>query len=238
MQPIQPSNQPYYFKDVYHVVCDQEQKNKHTFKAGKGFNAEQQMFYGETGVEEYTLFIVSSEVKNHRLAHPNFGIITSATPNSQFKIGDGLLTNHFTFQDESFKPKIYFTKGETDYYKVINLDIIAGVVEGKLTPREGVMFCEPIIGDLIETSLFAGSEYHGKRRDIARVTEVWEGCTDYKAGDIIVLNKGADYYFDWEGKEYMKVDTYFDDVLGLSETEDIRILEERLHATHGETIQI
>lgn len=221
---IDTSKQPYYFRDTYVCTTDQDQKNKHNF-------------IGDNG-EELSLFVVSSEVKNHRLAHPNYGVIAEATPNSQFKVGDGLITNHFTFQDEAFKPKVFYSKDGIDYYKVINLDIIAGVVNNELVLREGVMFCEPIYGDLIETTLYAGSEYHGKRRDIAKVVQVWEGCTNYKVGDYILLNKGADYYFDWKGKEYMKVDTYFDDVLGKSANPNMRILQERLHATHGETIQI
>lgn len=224
IEPIQLPNQEYYYRDTYICTVDLDQKSKHNFTGDNG--------------KEFTLFIPATQVKNHRLAHPNYATIETATLGSQFKKGDGLVTLHFTFEDEAFRPKVYYNQDGTDYFKVQNVDVIAGVVNEKLIPREGILFCKPVTGKLLNTQLEMLDKYAGKRRDIAIVDNVWEGCTKYRKGDYLILNKGADYYFDWQGTEYMKVDTYFDDVLAKVDSEQWRVDEERLHATHGEITEL
>lgn len=212
----------YYFRDTYFCTVDLDQKKTHKF-------------IGDNG-KEFVLFIASESIQDHKYAHPNTGEIAFATEGAQFPVGTSILTTHFAFQDETFKSKGIFKESDVEYFKAVNLDIIAGIVDGELVPREGNLLCKPVLGKLVDTTVETTGKYEGKRRDIALVQKIWEGCTDYKVGDYVLLNKGGDYYFNHAGEEWMKVDTYFDDVFAIVDSPEWRIDEERLHAVHGEKI--
>ena len=137
------------------------------------------------------LFLPMEEVANHRIAQANYGIIEYASPNSQFKVGDGLLVRHFTFENEDRKPNITCNYKNTDLFKVNNIDVMFGVVDGELIPREGVLLCEGIEGKFLDTELELYGDFIGKRRDVARVIKVWDGCEEFKVGDIVFLAKGG-----------------------------------------------
>lgn len=212
----------YYYKDTYLCKVDMDQKRTHKFK-------------GENG-EEFKLFIPIERVLNHRLAHPNYGVIATATEGCQFKPGTELIVRHFTFEDEGRRPLIFYTDEQgVDYYKAQNFDVMFGIVDGELVCREGVLLCEGVEGKLVDTELEVLREHEGRRRDIAKVLKVWEGCTEYQVGDYVLLERGADYAFTHEGVEYLKVDHYFNDVLAVVDSPEWRIQETRLHVTdHGE----
>jgi hypothetical protein len=212
----------FWSKAVYLCSVDLEQKKKHVVKGDNG--------------QEFVLFLPMEQVANHRISHPNYGVIEHVEGETEFNVGDGLIVRHFTFEDETITPNIFMNHKGEDLYKANNLDVMFGVVDGELIPREGVLLCEGIEGKFLNTTLELTGEVVGKRRDIARVLKTWRGCDIYKEGDIILLAKGGDYLFEWEGKEYTKVDHYFNDVIAVVPSEDWYTEELRTHAKdHNET---
>ena len=170
VRPLTPPTHiaKYYYRDTYVCTVDMEQKTKHSFK-------------GENG-EKFELYLDNKQVKNHRIAHPNLATITAVTKDCQFKVGDGLIVRHFTFEDDGFKPLIYFKDGNVDYYKATNFDVMFGIVDGEIICREGILLCEAVKDKLYQTDLELPVEYSGDRRDIAKVIKVWDGCTEFKVG--------------------------------------------------------
>lgn len=223
MRPIN-SNKDYYTRDRYIVTVDMEQKKKLSLKGKDG--------------EDVDLTIRTDLNSNHRISHPNYATITATSKDCQFKVGTEVICNHFAFEDGDRKSKVLYSKDGVDYFSLENLDLMFAVIGGKLTPREGVLLCEPVDGKLIDTELEVLRDYEGHRRDIAKILDVWDGCKDYVAGEYVILAKGGDYLFDHNGKEYIKVDTYFDDDLAVVESPEWRLTEVREHAKHNETIYI
>ena len=225
MKILKSKNNSFWDKSSYLCSVDLEHKKKHYFKGDNG--------------ETFMLFLPMEEVANHRIAQANYGIIEYASLNSQFKVGDGLLVRHFTFENEDRKPNITCNYKNTDLFKVNNIDVMFGVVDGELIPREGVLLCEGIEGKFLDTELELYGDFIGKRRDVARVIKVWDGCEEFKVGDIVFLAKGGDYLFEWKGVEYTKVDYYFNDVIAIVPSEEWYSQELRLHAKdHTEIKQI
>lgn len=225
MRLIKPKSNDYWGKATYLCSVDLEQKKKHSFKGDNG--------------QTFTLFLPMDEVANHRVSHPNYGVIEHVSGDNEFEVGDGLLVRHFSFENEDRTPNIFMNHEGTDLYKVNNFDVMFGVRNGELLPRKGVLLCEGIEGKFVDTELHLTGELTGKRRDIARVLQVWDGCEDYKVGDIVLLAKGGDYLFEWEGKEYTKVDHYFNDVIAIVPSEDWYTEELRTHSKdHNEVRNI
>lgn len=214
----------YYDKDQYIVTVDLEQKKKKTLTGANG---------------EYINLIIKVDTnQNHRISHPNYATVESTSENTQFRKGDTIICNHFTFEDANREAKIYYSKDDVDYFKVTNLDLMFGVVNNELVCREGILLCEGVNGKLLDTSLEMLDDYDGRRRDIAKVLKVWDGCEEYKVGDYVILAKGGDYEFEHDKVNYLKVDTYFDDVLAICDSVDYRLTEIRQHAKHNEVKQL
>jgi hypothetical protein len=191
------------------------------------------------GGDKVKLTILTEFISNHRLKHPNYAKIVSTSGKAQFKAGEGLICNHFAFEDVENNSKHIYEKDRVKYYRVTNFDVMFGVVNGELIPREGVLLCEGVEDKLVNTNLHMTGDYVGKRRDIAKVIKTWEGCTNYEVGDYVLLEKGGDYLFEHNGKEYTKVDTYNADVLAIVDTPEVRIDEIRIHVkTHDDLVQI
>ena len=209
----------YYTKDMYFCTCDLNQKDKYKL-AG-------------TDIE----IIIRNDLKlDHREAHPNVGVIVSANDSAQFKVGQQVLCKHFTFQTHDRQSKHFTKEGSELIYKVTNLDIMFGIDGEELIPREGVLLCEGIEGKFTDTVIELGTEYEGRRRDIVRVLKVWEGCTEYKVGDLLMVKNGGDYPFEFRGKKFIKVDHYFDDVYAITDTTDTYDVEIRKHTNHGKQV--
>lgn len=226
IRPIVTANhkKDYYDRDTYLCSVDLEQKKEHKFKGADG--------------KEFKLYIAIEKQENHRISHPNYGTVEIASDGSQFKVGDTVIVNHFCFEDVDRKAKTYLNDGEKDLYKVGNLDLMFGVVDGEIICREGVLLCEAVEGKFIDTQLTLTADYEGKRRDIAKILKVWDGCEDFKVGEYALLAKGGDYTFTHEGKDYIKVDTYFDDCIATTDDPTIQLTELRQHVKHGEIIQL
>lgn len=216
MKLLNQKSNDYWNKATYLCSVDLEQKKNHTFKGDNGAT--------------FTLFLPMDDVSNHRVARPNYGTIEHVSGESEFNVGDGLIVRHFSFENEDRTPNIFMNHNGLDLYKVNNFDVMFGVRGDELIPRKGVLLCEGISGNLFNTTLELAGELTGKRRDLAKVLKTWEGCTEFKEGDIILLAKGGDYLFQWEGKEYTKVDHYFNDVIAIVPSEDWYTEELRTHS--------
>src|SRR5690606_1245663 len=129
----------YYTKDAYLCTCDREHRMVHEFE-------------GEGG-EKFTLFLPKDKSNDHREKHPNIGKIAYAPEGSQFKEGDELLCRHFTFELDDNTARVFYERDGEEYYKVINQDIMFGIRDGELIPREGVLLCEGIEDKLYHTTL-------------------------------------------------------------------------------------
>jgi len=179
-----------------------------------------------TGVE---LEIVTTLNNNHRVSHPNVGTIAFAPKDAQFKIGQQIICKHFTFENAERIPNIVYSNNGVDYYKATNFEVMFGIEEdGELTPREGILLCEAIEGTF-QNEGQPDKQHTELRRDIAKILKVWDGCEDYKAGEYVLLAKGGDYQFTHNGKDYLKVDTYFNDAIATVDNEDWKINEKRVH---------
>lgn len=192
-----------YSRHEYYLTTDVEQKNTVNLH----------------GVKIYTGADIAS---NHRESHPNIGTVvkTSEVGDEQFSVGDVVLVDHFKFTDLHRKKEVFHVLEEgVELYRALIGEIFFKIKDDGLECREGVLLCENVIGKFVESSLHLSEELDGKRRDIAKVTQVWEGCEKYKIGDYVLLNKGGDYRFEFNKKEYIKVDTYFDDDLAIVEDE-------------------
>lgn len=175
------------------------------------------------------LYIPTEYNRNHRTSHPNYGIIEAIGGDAEFKVGDGLLVTHFTFEGEDRKKKVFYKEGVKEYYRAINFDVMFGVVDGELIPRKYNLLCEAVEGKFVDTMLTLSTNYEGKRRDLVRVLKTWKGCELYKEGDLLLIETNGDYGFEWEGKEYIKVDHYFGDVLAIVPSEKWYKEEVNLH---------
>lgn len=204
----------YYTKDVYILTTDLSHKKKH-----------------EVQGTDVKLEIATEYNNNHRVAHPNIGTIVIAPKNGQFKVGQQLICKHFTFESAERVPHVMYTKDGIDYFKATNFEVMFGIEEdGQLTPREGILLCEAIEG-IFQNEGQPDKEHTELRRDIAKVLKVWDGCEDYVVGEYVLLAKGGDYQFTHDGKDYLKVDAYFNDVLATVDTDDWKINEKRVHIT-------
>lgn len=198
----------YLYRDAYLCTVDREHRHKHEFK-------------GEDG-KDYLLYLPKDKSNDHREKHPNIGTVASATPGAQFPVGTTVLCKHFTFEEQDNTPRIFYEKDGEIYYRAFNFHVMFAIEGNDLVPREGILLCEPIMDKLYDTTLELSGDNVDYRRDIAKVIKVWEGCTDYEVGDYVLLNKGGDYPFDFNGKEYLKVDTYFNDVIAVVDSKEVR----------------
>lgn len=182
--------------------------------------------------------IIIQQIGNfdHRQTHPTIGVIVEASEGAQFKVGTEIMCNHFTFEDHiGVSQHFYEDEDGVRYFHVKKLNVMFGIIEGELVPRDGILLCEPVNGKFINTSLELQGKNEGKRRDIAKVIKTSKGCEMYKAGDYVMLKMGADYPIKWKGKDYLKVDHYFNDTFGITDLEDTYDSVVRHHVTHGST---
>lgn len=176
---------------------------------------------------------------NHRVSHPNVATITHCVGKTEFNVGDTILCHHFTFTGSDRKPKVHITKNGVDYYKVTHRELFFKIDGDRLIPREGNLVCEAIYDKLIDTFLHLSEDLVDNRRDVVKVLTVWDGCEEFKEGDFIMLQKGGDYELSHNGKSFLKVDTYFKDVMAIVGDPNWRISEVRKHVKdHNTKIQI
>ncbi len=222
-QEITPiaNKESFWEEAVYICTVDMEQKKKKTITGADGKPLE--------------LYIGADSNMNHRISHPNIGKIVSASEGAEFKVGDGVLVTHFTFETQERTKKVFYTKDGVDYYRVNNFEILFGIVDGELIPRKNNILCEPVYDKFLDTKLILTEEYEGSRRDLVRVIRGWNDCELFKEGDYLIIEKNADYIFDYNGKEYISVDYEFDDVLMKVPTTDWRKTEVHTHSNDHHT---
>lgn len=204
-----------YHRHEYYLITNVDQKNTLEVEGG------------------HKIYTGADLASNHRDSHANIGEVvqTSSVGDEEFKKGDILLVDHFKFTDVNRKKELFHkTENGLELYRVLSGEIYFKIVNDcQLIPREGILLCENVEGKFVDSKLELSSELNGKRRDIAKIIKVWNGCTKYKEGDYLLLNKGGDYRFTFKDKEYIKVDTYFDDDLAIVKDEEWRFEEVRQH---------
>ena len=204
----------YELSGVYVVTCDLEQKEVRQVETVNG---------------EVTLYTPQKYNNNHRTAHPNIGRVVSVHGNTQFKVGQEILCKHFTFQTEEKVAKPFHENDGIMYFKVYNHEVMFGIEEdGELTPREGIILCEPIVGKLIDTFLEVSAEFIDYRRDVAKIIKSWDEEM-YPIDKFVLLEKGGDYYFEYNGKQLIKSDHYFDDIMAVMDEPNWRNKEVLTH---------
>lgn len=157
-----------------------------------------------------TLYTPQKYNANFRTALPKIGTITRAIgKDCKFSAGTKLLCSHFTFVNEKRESTHFSEIDGVKYYRVTNLDILAGVVGGQLIPQDEVIICEPVVGKLIKTDLELGDGLIDMRRDVAKILTVPEKYKDtYAVGNYLFLDEGADYLFDFNGKTFIAVELF------------------------------
>lgn len=200
-RPLVTSGQKKVWQLRHKYVCtvDREHRFRHEF-------------IGEDG-ETHSLYLPKWLSADHKEAHPNIGTIVETSGDAQFSVGQQVFVRHFTFENHEGEPVNFYEKDGTKYYMVHNWEVIAAIDGTQLIPREGILLCSAIREKLYDTFLDLPPELDDYRRDVALVEQVWEGCTDYKPGDYVLLAKGGDYPFEFNKREYLKVDTLNNDVI-------------------------
>lgn len=193
----------------YLCVIDKEQKEKHYFTKDDG----------STGM----LYIDRRYTNNHTERHQNIAKVVDTVGEVDFEIGTELICYHYSFSDHTDElHPIWIDENDEMYFRVLNEDVYFGIVNGEIVPRKGNLLCEPVVDKLYETKLHLAESLVDERRDLVKILKVWEGCTEYKEGDYIVIVDYADYPFTWNGKKYLKVDAARNEVMIVSPTPNIR----------------
>ena len=209
-----PHKKHWQMKWAYLCTVDRDHRNRHTFGGADG--------------QEYTLFLPKWLAGDHKQAHPNIGRVVSSSEGAEFNDIE-IFVKHFTFEESDGSPKIFYQQDGVDYYRVLNKDVICAIQGDMLIPREGVLLCEAVKEKLYDTTLELSADLIAPRRDIVVVKEVWQGCTKYKPGDYVLLSVGADYPFEFKGTEYLKVDTFNDDIIAVVDSKEWRQTNMKAH---------
>lgn len=210
-------------KDFYICTCDLEQ-HKYTELGNTGVKIEMNHRYNA----------------DHRWNHPRIGKIVYASEGAQFKVGQEIYCKHWVFENTEFESQEFYTQDDgTKLFAVDNFMIMFGIGENnEIIPREGVVICNPVFGNFFDSEFQLSAELSGRRRDIARVHQVWEGCQSLKIGEHLMLKMGGDYEFEWQGEKYIKVDVEYEDAFAIVEDEYWYDSELRKHVDHNNSTLI
>lgn len=211
------------------LIHDKKNRSYSTMYLLKPFNIEEKethSFKGEDG-KEYTLFIPAEKINNAREAFPTTGIILEGFGEDvEFKYGDKVIVEQNVFRKEarSYRDWDVFWEDEEhgEVYKAYVSDVFVKIEEnGELTPRRGVVLCENVYKGTFHNTLGLELPDVAKinRRDIVRVIKSWDEEM-YKPGEYLLIKRGGDWRFTHEGKEYIKVDHYFNDIIGVVKSDE------------------
>ena len=192
----------FFKEDEYLMVCHKEE---HLKRKLKGSDVEIQL--------------VTKGMANNLHKFPTRGrVVKTNRKDSWFKEGDELICKYHTFFNTQGDDKKTLTAvdddsvKEVDLYLADNTKVIAKIDNGKLIPREGIIISEPLNGNLIDSKLELSGGLKGRRRDVLKVKYVWDGCTEYKEGDYVMVKMGGDYEFYFEGELHLSTDVYRKDI--------------------------
>lgn len=162
-----------------------------------------------------TLYTPQKYNANYRTALPKIGtIVKTFGTECKFKVGQQVLCTHFTFVNERRQSTAFTEIDGIKYYRATNMELLAGIEDGKLVPQDEVIICKPIKDKLVKTSLELTDNMIDIRRDVAIIDIVPDKYKDIlKPGEYLFLNEGADYLFDFEGETYMAVELFLDGAL-------------------------
>lgn len=194
-------------------AVDKEEKEKH-------------IFTGEDGIN-HVLYIPTESINNQISAYPTTAeVVESFGEDPTFKAGDIVIVeqNVMRTPERGFREWNVFYEDEEhgELYRSFGIDTFVRINPDKsLTPRKGILICETTYRDNYSTTLDIElpDSAKTKRRDLVRVTTVWDGCDEYKTGDYLLIERSADWRFSLDGKEHIKVDTFFNDVIAVVDSE-------------------
>lgn len=192
----------YYDKDKYLVKCiDRDTFDKVTIG----------------GVE---IQLAVKYQKNGLHKNPVRAMIVKSNKSSEFKEGDELICTYDTFVDPThLTDKADLTIDGEKYYVIKNRNIICKVnSDGNIIPRQGVLICEPIYEKLISTTLELSGGLKGRRRDLVKVIQTYEG-SKATVGDYLLTKMGGDYEFYTNGLLHIAVDEYYEDYYAIVKDE-------------------
>lgn len=195
------------------------------------YHHEKHKFKTDTGEEMEIYLADSSHIKDERLKYPTEVLIEDAIGETCFKVGSKVRVEHFALTDASgnFNP-VFVDEDGKEYFKVFNYQVLYEIKENDVIPRTHILICKAILDKAYDTFLELPGNLIFNRRDIAQVEYVWEGCTDYKKGDYIILAKNADYPVVINHTDYLKIDTYGDrEVLAVVDNTSWRMSEVYKH---------
>lgn len=172
------------------------------------YHHEKYKFKGENGEELFLYTADSHLTTDERMKYATEVIVEATYGDTCFNVGDKVRVEHHALTDGNGDYYPFWTdENGKDYYRVMNYDVLYRIEEDFATPRKNILLCKPIREKAYETTLELPDELMFNRRDVVQVAKVWEGCTDYKEGDLLLIAKDADYYVKINGEDYVKVDT-------------------------------
>lgn len=193
---------------------DKEEKEKYSFKG--------------SSEEDFTLYIPTESINNQKDAFPTTGVVVAAFGDDpDFKEGDLVVVeqNVFRKSERKFRDWDIFweTEEHGELFRAFAIDTFVRIVDDSiLVPRKGILICENVYKENYTTTLAIElpESAKTKRRDIVRVVTTWDGedC-EYNVGDYLLIHRSADWRFNHNGKELIKIDTYFDDVVAVVYTD-------------------
>lgn len=209
--PINKQNKEWLHKNIYLLSpFDKQEKEKHVFKGQDG--------------EDYMLHIPAENINNSSIAFPTTGVVVgSFGDDPDFLPGDMVVCeqNVFRVQDrKNVKWNVFYDDPENgELFRAFPIDVFLRINPDRtMTPRRGILICENVYKQNYTTvlDLELPESAKVKRRDMVKVYQTWEGedC-EYSAGDLLLIERSADWRFMHDGKEYIVIDHYFNDVIAV-----------------------
>lgn len=180
--------------------------------------------------------VIQTYNNNFREALPSFAkVVEVYGKNPQFKVGDVLSCNHFSFVDQDRIARPFKKNSDgTDLYKLDEADVYCSLSpEGViLKSNKNIIIGLPITDQLIKTNgIVLTGDLVDYRRDVCKVLKVWEDCDlDIDEDkDYLLLDDGGDYIFTWKKVDYIAVDFNLDGAVAVVDTPEWRDVKLKKH---------